>query len=362
MNHIRPASWFLVATSLFFCSCSKREEMKIQAVKMNPLEGYPQSVIQALDRRQKSLSVPPARFTHIQAVISVAKKWDPGHTITVAFQGGSPTLRQQIIGAVKSWSDAANVVFDFGPNSSAGVFREWSTADTSYVADIRIGFVSGGYWSEIAKDSIDPSIAKPGEESMNFEGFTDNLSLDQQATVLHEFGHALGFEHEHQNPQEPCDTDFRWNDDPGYVPTPDTFGQLVPDASRRRPGIYTVLEGPLNNWSKDQIDFNLRRLPNTSDYRLSAFDVKSIMKYYFDDWMFVNGIHDRCYSAANNVLSAEDKQAVLDTYPRSGPLMQAAISKQRNAINEMLSLKNLPQDMATEYRANLKSLTRSVSK
>jgi hypothetical protein len=362
MNHLRFAAWFLIATTLAFCSCSKKEEMKVQAVKMTPIEGYPDRVIKALDRRQRSLNVPPDRSAHIQAVISVAKQWDPGHTITVAFQGGSPSLRQQIMEAAKPWSDAANVVFDFGSNPSAGVFREWSNADTSYAADIRIGFVPGGYWSQIAKDSVDPSIAKPGEESMNFEGFAGNLSPDQQATVLHEFGHALGFEHEHQNPQEPCDTDFRWDDDPGYVRTQDTFGQFVPDAGRRRPGIYTFLEGPLNNWSKDQIDFNLRRLPNTADYRLSPFDVKSIMKYYFDVWMFVGGKDDRCYSSPNNVLSAEDKEAVLETYPRSGPLMQDAILKQTKAINEMLGLKNLPQDMVVEYRANLKSLKGAASK
>jgi hypothetical protein len=42
------------------------------------------------------------------------------------------------------------------------------------------------------------------------------------------------------------DAQFRWFDDPGYVPTQDPSGNYIPDPDGRRPGIYTVLNGPPN--------------------------------------------------------------------------------------------------------------------
>src|SRR5690349_10941147 len=105
---------------------------------------------------------------------------------------------------------------------------------------------------------------------MNFEGFDVQLPQDWRGVVLHEFGHALGLEHEHQHPVQPCD--FRWEDDPGYTPTTDRFGQFTPDEAGRKPGIYTLLGGPPNRWSREMVDFNLRKLPDSSAFRTSAFD------------------------------------------------------------------------------------------
>jgi hypothetical protein len=87
--------------------------------------------------------------------------------------------------------------------------------------------------------------------------------------VLHEFGHALGFDHEHQIPLSACQTDFRWDNDPGYVETRDADGEFVPDDRGRNPGLYTAFEGPPNNWSKETDDFNLKELAFSKDTRLA---------------------------------------------------------------------------------------------
>jgi hypothetical protein len=79
---------------------------------------------------------------------------------------------------------------------------------------------------------------------MNFGGFAVSLPQDWAATVLHEFGHALGLQHEHQHPVGGCDLDFRWEDDPGYTPTFDGFGQFITDSNGKPPSVYTVLGGP----------------------------------------------------------------------------------------------------------------------
>ncbi len=273
------------------------------AVRTKGLEGYPSSIIQAQNDRANSVVKSSGKFSaHPNAVISISRQWpvstfQAGSTITVAFLGGSEELRNQIARAITPWLNAANVHFDFGPLASAGKFREWKTSDKKYAGDIRIAFQGGeegGYWSLVGKDSINPALVKPNKPSMNFEGFTDSLPSDWQATVLHEFGHSLGFEHEHQSPIATCNSEFRWNDDPGYVPTRDIYQQFIPDSRGSNPGIYRVLGGPPNIWSTDQINFNLRQLASSADYFVTTFDDHSIMKYQFPAWMFLKGQQSAC--------------------------------------------------------------------
>ena len=127
---------------------------------------------------------------------------------------------------------------------------------------------------------------------MNLQGFDVSLPVDFEGITRHEFGHTLGLDHEHQSPL--VTRDFRWDDGAGCVRTIDQFGQFVADAQGRHPGIYTFMEGPPNSWSKEMIDFNLRQLTTINDtpvsaYSVDTFDKLSIMKYYYDDWMFVAG-------------------------------------------------------------------------
>ena len=154
---------------------------------------------------------------------------------------------------------------------------------------------------------------------MNFGGFAQHLPVDWAATVLHEFGHALGFHHEHQHPAGGCDLDFRWEDDLGYKPTKDAYGQYIEDQLGRRPGIYTVLGGPPNNWPKAKVDFNLRQLTNSHAYTVGPFDSRSIMKYYFGAWMFRLGEASHCFSLRNTTLSEQDRIGIANAYPAARP-------------------------------------------
>ena len=351
------------AVCLLLASCSKQKPER-QVVKLRVYEGYPERIITNVQNRQLQLKGTQSRYSaaRFQQIVNVSKTWKPGETITVAFRGGPSSLRQKIAGAVKPWTDAANVTFDFGNASANGVYREWSTSDTDYVANVRISFDAEGYWSLVGREALDRSLAKPNEASMNFEAFDRALPDDWEATVLHEFGHAVGFDHEHQIPQSACQTDFRWDDEPGYVRTPDLSGQFIPDDQNRNPGLYTVLGGPPNNWKREKVDFNLKALAFTKDTRLTPFDRFSIMKYYFDTWMFKTGEHSGCFSPENLTLSEDDKKVAGEVYPRTTPLIRAALDEKIQALQALSQDSSLPQDLRVAFQSNIHSLAMQKAK
>ncbi len=108
--------------------------------------------------------------------------------------------------------------------------------------------------------------------------------------VWHELIHALGFFHEHQKPNAPCQFDYA--------------------EIRRQWG-----------WSEATVKANFDRLNNDEkDYRLSSqFDVKSIMDYYQSSpKMLVGGAQSPCYNAAPaKTLTTTDLEGLRLAYPMS---------------------------------------------
>jgi hypothetical protein len=286
------------------------------------LDSLPDDVVASIEARDAWRRGALAATDGLEFVISDLASWPLGRPVRVAFLDGDTELHGKIAEATQQIVEACNLELDFGLDDATGEYRRWTTSDTEHAADIRVSFDMGGYWSLVGTDSNDPAVGGAGgpigggagQRSLNLGGFASTLPQTWQGTTRHEFLHALAFHHAHQNLRGPCEEDFRWDDDPGYVPTRDAQGRFVPDPQGRRPGIYTYLSGPPNSWSRAKVDHNLRTA-NSPDVIVGPFDPASVMLYRFAAF-FYKSSPSTCAPTGNGTdISDGDKRGLRLLYP-----------------------------------------------
>jgi hypothetical protein len=146
-----------------------------------------------------------------------------------------------------------------------------------------------GNWSYVGKHATGISADKP---TLNLSGMNHGNALTEydRFLVLHEFGHALGFEHEHQGPPSGCSEEFDW------VALPNVLG-----------------------WTETEVRQNMTRFDESarkSGLVTSEFDVRSVMLYALPATAFLNVATAKCYIAqANSILSPLDRAGVRYLYP-----------------------------------------------
>ncbi|WP_164972632.1 M12 family metallopeptidase [Lacibacter luteus] len=206
---------------------------------------------QSLPERDFSLVTAPPRINSDGSISTIAvkhqplagetlKMWSPGETIKVFLSttNGSDAIREQIKLIVKEWERIANINFQFVTSKSDAKIKVWFASNKKY-------------WSWIGRDVL----FNP------FDAYTMNLGFinsgitttDVRAIVLHEFGHALGFIHEHQSPA----SGIQWD----------------------KEKVYAFFAEEPNKWSRAEVDLNVfnRYARTTTNY--SAYDPASIMHY-----------------------------------------------------------------------------------
>ena len=195
------------------------------------------------------------------------KHWPPNKVLRVRFIGGTPTMRSKVEHYAKVWHPFINIRFDFVDDPNA---------------EIRVAFVPDGTsWSALGTDAL-KQVWFPNE-TMNFGWLQDDTPDDEYSRVVtHEFGHALGCIHEHQNPA----VEIPWNKDAVYR-------------------YYEQSQG----WSKEKVDQNLFRRWEGALH--SDFDRFSIMLYAVPKELTTGGFE----VGWNRELSEMDKKFISKTYP-----------------------------------------------
>jgi len=221
----------------------------------------------------------PVRSGIRRAISPIGKTWMNGSTLRVRFMGGTPT--EQIVAKQQAdwWAQVANLKFEF---------------NNALNAEIRITFDrNDGAWSYVGTDCRSIPLDQP----------TMNLGFLDGGTAAHEFGHAIGLAHEHQNPA----VGIQWNE-----------AVVIREAAKSP-----------NFWDETTTRHNILRKYSADQINGTKFDPDSIMLYFFPASWTLNGIGTK----ANDVLSSMDKAFVAGAkmYPKAGGTTSNAVELQVNA-------------------------------
>lgn len=194
--------------------------------------------------------------------------WENGSELRVKFFSGSRAMRDRVMAYAQEWEYFVNLKF-----------VEVSSGD----AEIRVNLDNkGGHNSMIGL--LCASVPQ-NQKTMNLDT-TDFVTYDaMHRTVLHEFGHAIGFLHEHYSPK----STISWNK------------ELVYQELYRTQG-----------WDRPTVDVNMFQVYKYSYTHGTVYDPTSIMHYPIVARWTLNG-----YSVPwNNQLSIGDKVLAGTLYPK----------------------------------------------
>lgn len=278
------------------------------AAEKNPLlarDGLPDKYIKRIKQYQEALEKLDDS-DQAKGIYRNSTLWGPNYPkIRVCFFDGSQELREVVANVAKEWmGDDNSIKLDFGKPGK----RRTCQPENGKEMQIRISFSQDGYWSQLGQNSV--VFVDQKEPSLNLGGFmnvaANQLSDYEIGTIRHEFGHALGIEHEHQNPKGGCDNEYNW--------------QLI----------YQYLEGPPNNWTKETIDWNLRQASG-EDLQLTKFDKTSVMLYQFPADFYKKGAKSKCFVPnPNSQISGGDRALVAQMYPANESARLEAFQKNKD--------------------------------
>lgn len=192
--------------------------------------------------------------------------WASHRTLKIAFLNPpSAAHRQAVIDAAKQWQPSINLTLDFVDDVHG---------------DIRITMDPPLNYSAIGTDAC---LRGAAENTMNIGTELTHPNFD--STVFHEFGHALGLEHEHLHPK----ANIPWN----------------------KPSVYDFYLTRYN-WSKEEVDHNFFKTLETTTTRTTPYDPTSIMHYPIANELTLGD-----WSVGKNTqISQNDRRLMRKIYPK----------------------------------------------
>jgi serralysin len=203
-----------------------------------------------------------------RAALVKNSRWDTS-TISISFLDGTDQQKALVRKYAPIWvTKLANLKFS------------WEEPPDT---DIRISFQYRGSWSVIGTTAKNLPKDQP---TMNFGWLTPNVTEDEaRRVILHEFGHALGLIHEHQNPIAA----IKWN----------------------MPAVIADLSKPPNSWDLKKIEHNMFEQYPPNEIEGTTLDRQSIMMYPIPASWILEGDP----VGLNADLSPADKEFIKKAYP-----------------------------------------------
>lgn len=202
--------------------------------------------------------------------------WDVGATLTIKFMpGGSKQIRNEVMSYAKEWERVANIKLKFVPDNFIGK------------TNVRIKLTdTDGAWSLLGNQC---NYEEQTNQTMNLDtiGFRTKEDFAYwRSTVIHEFGHTLGFMHEQSYPGG-----IQWN----------------------KPAVYAYYT-KYTTWDTATVDEQVLRVSDVFYSNGTAYDSKSIMQY----WVNKEFTLDAKEIPANYNFSFGDIALANAMYPKTG--------------------------------------------
>ncbi|KAK0716542.1 hypothetical protein B0T21DRAFT_296698 [Apiosordaria backusii] len=130
------------------------------------------------------------------AVIRLNKRWPQHKELRIQFLDGTWAMRNRVVMYARQWEEHVNLVFNFVSHGPSDIRISF---DPKYMT---LGH--GESWSSVGTNARRKSLSQP---TMLIRCSIMEDRDGGANTILHEFGHCLAFEHEHQSPE----ADIQWN-------------------------------------------------------------------------------------------------------------------------------------------------------
>jgi hypothetical protein len=214
------------------------------------------------------------------AIILTKSKWVNGTVLHYCFFGGTSHYA-----VPKKQADAIRDAF--GKWKAAGIGLAFQEVKQLSEAEVRIGYstADGESASSVGREVLNVPLNEP----TTVYGW-DLTTPYGRGTALHELGHVLGMEHEHQNPF----AGIKWHEQ----------------------AVYDSLAKPPNNWDHSTTFHNILEKLSTQQVQGSTWDPDSIMEYEFEPGLIDEPEkYDLSGLTPPGTLSKADKEWARQWYP-----------------------------------------------